>query len=233
MLRDVPQRFALVGFVLGLLVNLALALGAPQISWLWWNVAGFFVALIYTLAALLLKQHKVGIVRYQYPKMTGTIEVAVDDGSNSCCFALCTPRATEKSTSASLDALTMSKAPVVFLDTENDLLGRDMVGLGSTEIQFACGKRMKNRYAGTAHKCQSNEDGTLTEDEFNWLTLRAKGEFGLTMTCAAHVQQIGQGFPGQLGVFSDDHLAGHSRLAEAIKAQDSLAVEQLHHAGML
>ena len=73
LLRDVPQRFALVGFVLGLLVNLALALGAPQISWLWWNVAGFFVALIYTLAALLLKQQKVGIVRYQYPKMTGTI----------------------------------------------------------------------------------------------------------------------------------------------------------------
>ena len=52
------------------------------------------------------------------------------------------------------------------------------------------------------------------------------------MTCAAHVQQVGQGFPGQLGVFSGDHLAGHSRLAEAIKAQDSLAVVQLHHAGM-
>jgi Na+/pantothenate symporter len=73
LLRDVPQRFALVGFVLGLLVNLALALGAPQISWLWWNVAGFFVALIYTLVAMLLKQQKVGVVRYQYPKMTGTI----------------------------------------------------------------------------------------------------------------------------------------------------------------
>ena len=83
LLRDVPQRFALVGFVLGLLVNLALALGAPQISWLWWNVAGFFVALIYTLAALLLTQQQVGVVRYQYPKMTGTIRgVVVDDRSN-------------------------------------------------------------------------------------------------------------------------------------------------------
>ena len=73
LLRDVPQRFALVGFVLGLLVNLALALGAPQISWLWWNVAGFFVALTYTLMAMLLTQQKVGVVRYQYPKMKGTI----------------------------------------------------------------------------------------------------------------------------------------------------------------
>ena len=108
-----------------------------------------------------------------------------------------------------------------------------MVALGSTEIQFACGKRMKNRFMlAPLTNCQSNEDGTLSDDEFNWLTLRAKGEFGLTMTCAAHVQQIGQGFPGQLGVFSDDHLAGHRRLAEAIKAQDSLAVAQLHHAGM-
>ena len=52
------------------------------------------------------------------------------------------------------------------------------------------------------------------------------------MTCAAHVQRVGQGFPGQLGVFSDDHLDGLTRLATAIKAEGSLAVVQLHHAGM-
>ncbi len=107
------------------------------------------------------------------------------------------------------------------------------MGLGSAEIEFACGKRMKNRFMlAPLTNCQSNADGTLSDDEFNWLTLRAKGEFGLTMTCAAHVQAIGQGFPGQLGIFSDNHLAGHRRLATAIKAQDSLAVAQLHHAGM-
>jgi 2,4-dienoyl-CoA reductase-like NADH-dependent reductase (Old Yellow Enzyme family) len=107
------------------------------------------------------------------------------------------------------------------------------VGLGNAEIEFACGKRMKNRFMlAPLTNCQSNADGTLSDDEFNWLTLRAKGEFGLTMTCAAHVQAIGQGFPGQLGIFSDDHLFGHHRLAAAIKAQDSLAVAQLHHAGM-
>ena len=105
--------------------------------------------------------------------------------------------------------------------------------LGSTEVEFACGKRMKNRFMlAPLTNCQSNDDGTLSDEEFNWLTLRAKGEFGLTMTCAAHVQQIGQGFPGQLGIFSDDHLVGHRRLAEAIKSENSLAVAQLHHAGM-
>jgi 2,4-dienoyl-CoA reductase-like NADH-dependent reductase (Old Yellow Enzyme family) len=51
------------------------------------------------------------------------------------------------------------------------------------------------------------------------------------MTCAAHVQADGQGFPGQLGIFSDDHVEGLTGLAAAIKAEGSLAVVQLHHAG--
>jgi 2,4-dienoyl-CoA reductase-like NADH-dependent reductase (Old Yellow Enzyme family) len=52
------------------------------------------------------------------------------------------------------------------------------------------------------------------------------------MTCAAHVQAIGQGFPGQLGVFGDEHLPGLTGLAESIRAQGSLSAVQLHHAGM-
>jgi len=65
---------------------------------------------------------------------------------------------------------------------------------------------------------QSHADGTLSDDEFTWLTKRAEGGFGLTMTCAAHIQAIGQGFPGQLGIFSDDHLPGLTRLAAALNA---------------
>ena len=79
---------------------------------------------------------------------------------------------------------------------------------------------------------QSHDDGTLSEDEFNWLTMRARGGFGLTMTCASHVQAIGKGFPGQLGIFNDVHIEGHSRLANAIRQENSLAVIQLHHAGI-
>ncbi len=80
--------------------------------------------------------------------------------------------------------------------------------------------------------CQSHEDGQLTDDELDWLTMRAKGQFGLVMTCASHVQKVGKGFPGQLGIFSDDLIKGHKRLTASIKAQGSLAVIQLHHAGM-
>jgi len=100
-------------------------------------------------------------------------------------------------------------------------------------LTFAHGPDMKNRLMlAPLTNLQSHVDGTLSDDEFNWLTLRAKGGFGLTMTCAAHVQQVGQGFPGQLGIWSDDHLPGLTRLAAGIKEQGSLAVVQLHHAGM-
>ena len=79
---------------------------------------------------------------------------------------------------------------------------------------------------------QSFEDGRLSDEEFRWLTMRAEGGFGLTMTCASHVQEIGKGFPGQLGVFSEDHLEGLKRLSSKIKANGSVAICQLHHAGM-
>ncbi len=92
---------------------------------------------------------------------------------------------------------------------------------------------MNNRFAlAPMTNTQSHENGILSDDEFNWLTMRAKGGFGLVMTCASHVSEIGKGFPGQLGIFSDQHVLGHKRLAEAIKKHGSLAVIQLHHAGM-
>lgn len=100
-------------------------------------------------------------------------------------------------------------------------------------LAFARGPGMKNRFMlAPLTNLQSHADGCLSDDEFHWLTLRAQGGFGLTMTCAAHVQAQGQGFPGQLGVFSDTHVEGLTRLAAAIKAEGSLAMMQLHHAGM-
>ena len=100
-------------------------------------------------------------------------------------------------------------------------------------LAFSRGPAMKNRFMlAPLTSTQSHADGRLSDDEFKWLEMRATGGFGLTMTCAAHVQASGQGFPGQLGAFSDDHLAGLTRMAAAIKAKDSIAVVQLHHAGM-
>ena len=100
-------------------------------------------------------------------------------------------------------------------------------------MRFIRGPAMKNRLMlAPLTNLQSHPDGTLSYDEHRWLTLRAQGGFGLTMTAAAHVQRIGQGFPGQVGVFSDIHIPGLTRLAEDIRKAGSLAVVQLHHAGM-
>ena len=92
---------------------------------------------------------------------------------------------------------------------------------------------MKNRFMlAPLTNLQSHEDGVLSDEEFKWLTMRARGGFGLTMTCAAHVQAVGQGFPGQLGIFDNNHIEGLTRLAKEIKKQGSIAICQLHHAGM-
>jgi 2,4-dienoyl-CoA reductase-like NADH-dependent reductase (Old Yellow Enzyme family) len=100
-------------------------------------------------------------------------------------------------------------------------------------LSFTRGRAMKNRFMlAPLTNCQSHTDGRLSDEEFKWLVMRANGGFGLTMTCAAHVQRVGQGFPGQLGIFSDDHLEGLTRLAAAVKLQNSLTIVQLHHAGM-
>jgi 2,4-dienoyl-CoA reductase-like NADH-dependent reductase (Old Yellow Enzyme family) len=100
-------------------------------------------------------------------------------------------------------------------------------------LSFVRGPAMKNRFMlAPLTNLQSHEDGRISDEEFRWLTMRAEGGFGLTMTCASHVQAQGQGFPGQLGIFSDAHLPGLTRLASAIRAQGSVAIVQLHHAGI-
>ena len=100
-------------------------------------------------------------------------------------------------------------------------------------VSFAHGPAMKNRFMlAPLTNCQSNADGTLTDEEYHWLVKRAEGGFGLTMTCAAHVQQNGQAFPGQLGIWDDRHLAGLERLASGIRKAGSLSSVQLHHGGL-
>ena len=100
-------------------------------------------------------------------------------------------------------------------------------------LSFRRGPALKNRFMlAPLTNLQSHVDGRLSDEEFHWLTMRANGGFGLTMTCASYVQRQGQGFPGQLGIYGDEHIEGLTRLAAAIKREHSVAVLQLHHAGM-
>lgn len=59
-----------------------------------------------------------------------------------------------------------------------------------TPFTFKCGVTMNNRFMlAPLTNQQSHEDGKLSNEEFHWLTMRAKGQFGLVMTCASHVQE--------------------------------------------
>lgn len=99
-------------------------------------------------------------------------------------------------------------------------------------VTFRSGVTSQNRLAlAPMTNVQSHSDGTLAEDELSWLLRRAQGGFGLVETCAAHVSVEGQGFPGQLGIFSDQHLPGLTRLASALQATGTLSLVQLFHGG--
>lgn len=100
-------------------------------------------------------------------------------------------------------------------------------------VSFAHGPSMPNRFMlAPLTNSQSHADGTLSDAERHWLTMRSAGGFGLTMTCAASVSSHGLGFPGQLGCHRDDHVEGLRTLASDIKSRGSLAIVQIHHAGM-
>lgn len=103
----------------------------------------------------------------------------------------------------------------------------------NSPIHFNCGATMKNKFMlAPLTNSQSHENGQLSDDELHWLTMRAKGQFGLVMTCASHVQEIGKGFKGQLGIYNDEQIPGHQKLTKNIQNEGCLAVIQLHHAGM-
>lgn len=79
---------------------------------------------------------------------------------------------------------------------------------------------------------QSHCDGTLSDEEMRFLVRRAEGGFGLITTAASHVQESGQGWEGEFGVWGDHHLPGLTSLATQLKQHDSKSFVQIFHGGM-
>jgi len=79
---------------------------------------------------------------------------------------------------------------------------------------------------------QSDDDGTLSDDELRWLCSRAEGGFGTVISCAAHVAKDGQGWTGEFGLFDDMHTADLSRLATALRERGAASLVQIFHGGV-
>ena len=99
-------------------------------------------------------------------------------------------------------------------------------------LKLPCGLEVAGRVAlAPLTNTQSHSDGSLGEDELKWLLMRADGGFPWISTCAAFVSEEGKAWDGQLGIASDDHVAGLTRLAAALRSAGSATIVQLHHAG--
>ncbi len=79
---------------------------------------------------------------------------------------------------------------------------------------------------------QSHKDGSISEEEIKWLTRRAKDGFGMVTTAAANVSRDGQGWEGEIGLFSDNQIPNLITLTNNIKNYPSLILAQLFHGGM-
>lgn len=78
---------------------------------------------------------------------------------------------------------------------------------------------------------QSEYDGTASEFDHQWIEQLSRGGYALIQTSAATVEAGGIAFERQLGIHSDDHIPGLTRMAAAIRAGGGLSAVQLHHAG--
>ena len=94
------------------------------------------------------------------------------------------------------------------------------------------GVTFRNRI-GVSPMCQycAGEDGKPTDWHLAHLVSRAVAGPGMVMTEAAAVTPEGRISPGDLGIWSDEHLASHTRLVSAIAAMGTVPAIQLAHSG--
>lgn len=93
------------------------------------------------------------------------------------------------------------------------------------------GMTARNRI-GVSPMCQySATDGMPDDWHLVHLGARAAGGAGLVMAEATAVEARGRITPGDLGIWSDDHIEPHARLVRFIAGQGALPAIQLAHAG--
>lgn len=98
-------------------------------------------------------------------------------------------------------------------------------------FKFLCGQEAKNRIVLAPLTNMQSPTTKLSADEFGWLRRRIEGGFSIVTTCATHVAEDAQAWPGEMGVFSDDHIPGLKLLSNAGEQANSHVIPQLFHGG--
>lgn len=78
---------------------------------------------------------------------------------------------------------------------------------------------------------QSEADGSVGDNELQWLLRRAQGGFGMIITSATNVLPAGQTWANQLSVHSDKHIVGLTNLASALSEAGSVPILQIFDGG--
>ncbi|MCW5702485.1 MAG: alpha-hydroxy-acid oxidizing protein [Bradyrhizobium sp.] len=102
-----------------------------------------------------------------------------------------------------------------------------------SSLRFNSGREIANRFViAPLTTDASHEDGTVAEEELEFVRRRAAGGFGAVISSAAYVEDDGRSWQG-IGAAHEGHLSSLQRLAEAMRAAGSLAILQIYDGGRI
>ena len=95
--------------------------------------------------------------------------------------------------------------------------------------------KVKNRIVFPPVVCfhYAGSDGMVVDRNVAHYKARAEGGPGMIITEATAVWEEGRLAPFQLGIWSDAHIPGLSRIAEVVKKNNVVSLIQIHHAGLI
>src|ERR1700744_4382609 len=100
-------------------------------------------------------------------------------------------------------------------------------------FRFNSGREVANRFVIAPLTTDSSHvDGTVTNDELDFVQRRAAGGFGAVISSATYVEQDGRSWQG-IGATHDGHRSGLRRLADAMRAAGGLAILQIYDGGRI
>lgn len=94
-------------------------------------------------------------------------------------------------------------------------------------------KIVKNRITmAPTVKFYAGDDGLVTEEYVKHYEERAAHQCGFICVEATCIDKTGRLYPTQLGLWNDDQIEGHKKIAEACHKYGAVVVPQLHHGGL-